>query len=513
MSRYLSLGTLNFGYDIGVFNGLQGLPRQRFGRYDPRTDTFALPGYLASIMNALPYLGKLLGSLTAGPIAEKYGRRPAVAIMACVSLVGVTLQTSATTAVQFTLGRVITYVMTGFCLVIVPIYQAECSPATIRGLVSSAIQLQIVVGLIVASVVTLGTSDMNTDAAWQIPVGIVYIPLEIIDLTYCNIFKGAQLIIPSVMLALLPFMPESPRWLDEPQEFFLLISKGEIEKAKQSLGSLRHKDAQDQAIADEMDYLRNAYGNQRKGSWKELFDSSNRTRTWIAIMAMFFQQFTGQSFIGQYSVSFYRANKIANPFLLNVMQNVASAVCSIFTGLTVDTIGRRPLLLVGSFLMASFLTILGSLGTMSSPSEAHKNTMAAMMILTYSFWEFSWAPMAYILVGEVSSSRVKEKTTNLSVSIGVIATFVVSFTVPYLVDETYAGLGPKVGFIYGGITFVSVVMAYLFIPELKGLSLEEVDQLFESRLPVRALCPAVLDKADRPQERIAEAEKGMMIPS
>lgn len=69
--------------------------------------------------------------------------------------------------------------------------------------------------------------------------------------------------------------------------------------------------------------------------------------------------------------------------------------------------------------------------------------------------------------------------------ISVLITFVTSFTVPYLINEQYANLGAKVGFIYGSTNFLMVALTYFFIPELKGRTLEEVDQLFASGAPLR----------------------------
>lgn len=108
--------------------------------------------------------------------------------MACISLVyvipykyledleltlirGVTLQTSATTAAQFTLGRIINFGMTGFCIVVTPIYQAECSPPALRGLISSTVQFQIILGQLIASLVNLGTEKITSNSSWQIPIG------------------------------------------------------------------------------------------------------------------------------------------------------------------------------------------------------------------------------------------------------------------------------------------------------------------------------------------------------
>lgn len=66
-----------------------------------------------------------------------------------------------------------------------------------------------------------------------------------------------------------------------------------------------------------------------------------------------------------------------------------------------------------------------------------------------------------------------------------LTTFVTSFTCPYLINDKYANLGGKVGFVYGSLNMMMVVLTFFFIPELKGRTLEEVDQLFASGAPLR----------------------------
>lgn len=81
--------------------------------------------------------------------------------------------------------------------------------------------------------------------------------------------------------------------------------------------------------------------------------------------------------------------------------------------------------------------------------------------------------------------RVKEKTNLLACVISVLTTFVTSFSTPYLINEDYANLGAKVGYIYGSTNVTMVILTYFFIPELKGRTLEEVDELFETDMPLR----------------------------
>ena len=83
--------------------------------------------------------------------------------------------------------------MTGMTIVVVPIYQAETAPKALRGMMTSTLQLMIVGGQLVASLVTFGTQHIQSQRGWQIPVGL-------------------QFIAPAIIVVLLPFVPESPRW-------------------------------------------------------------------------------------------------------------------------------------------------------------------------------------------------------------------------------------------------------------------------------------------------------------
>ena len=264
-------------------------------------------------MTSTPFFGKLIGAISCGPICERWGRKAAIFTLACISIVGVTLQTSATTAAQFTVGRIINFAMTGFCIVVVPIYQAECSPKELRGLMNSTIQMIIILGQTVASLVNLGTQNIPSDTSWRIPVGL-------------------QFVVPAVLLALWTFVPESPRWL---------VSKDRPDDAFKSLKALRGS-LSEQHLQQEIGEICADHANSSKGSWAEVFDRDNRLRTAIAVLAMFGQQITGQAFVNQYQAIFYQQNGFANQaFLYTAIANVSGVVGTAMTWFVVDGFGRR----------------------------------------------------------------------------------------------------------------------------------------------------------------------------
>lgn len=148
---------------------------------------------------------------------------------------------------MFTIGRIITFGMTGMAIVVVPIYQAETAPEALRGTFASTIQLMIILGQVVATCVTYGTKNIHSDVGWRLPTGL-------------------QFIIPAILFVLLPFVPESPRWL---------LSQGKREDATKSLRKIR-KTANEEEIQLEIEALLYSHSNEEKGSWAEVFNRENR---------------------------------------------------------------------------------------------------------------------------------------------------------------------------------------------------------------------------------------------
>ncbi|KAH7060902.1 general substrate transporter [Macrophomina phaseolina] len=455
----------NFGYDVGVFSGLQAMApfKKRFGKCDA-DGTCAIPSYLSSIMNSTPYLGKLLGTWVAAPLAERFGRKKSLMFIAICSIIGTILQITATTAAQFTVGRITCYFMTGrICMLMIPSYLAETAPQELRGLIGGQIQIQIMFSQVVANLINYGTKQLDTDACWMIPLGI-------------------QFVMPAILIAAYPFLVESPRWL---------ISRGETEAASAALRKLR-KNTDPQTLNEELSVMLYARTNDGKGGWGEVFTGTNKRRAGVAILGMLAQQLSGQIFTSQYGVLFYQQQGYGNSFALGIVYTALQFATALFTSFIVDRVGRRPLLLGGGVAQATFLYLVGGLGTIAHPSAAAKDTLVAGLMLFGVFFGLTWAPLSYITMAEAPARRVAEKTSMLANSLSITCAFVISFTVPYLVNADYAGLGARVGFLYGSTTVCVTVLCWLFVPEMKGRSLEQLDALFERGTPTRAFRNAVV---------------------
>jgi hypothetical protein len=145
-----------------------------------------------------------------------------------------------------------------------------------------------------------------------------------------------------------------------------------------------------------MDILHHAQSTEQKGSWAEVFNKDNRTRTLVAVIAMFGQQITGQAFSSQYSVVFYQSEGYkSQAFLFNILSNVTGLVCLIATWFIIDQVGRRPMLMIGGSGMAIFLFIVGGVGTVKAPSDSERGALVSFDAL------FSSKPVCLQLLGGI----------------------------------------------------------------------------------------------------------------
>lgn len=144
---------------------------------------------------------------------------------------------------------------------------------------------------------------------------------------------------------------------------------------------------------------------------------------------------------------------------------------------------------------------MGSLGTISSPSLTQRNGIVAMTTLFNVGFSLGWAPLSHVVAAEIPTTRLRDATYAFASVINIVVQFVVTFTVPYLLDDPYAGLGSKVGFIFGATSVLACVFSVFCVPECSGKTLEEIDRLFNEGVPIREFGKVRL-------EVVAEANDG-----
>ncbi|KAL3470021.1 general substrate transporter [Aspergillus californicus] len=456
----IAVSTFNYGFDNQAFATTQAMDAftKHFGEYNASTGEYELDSRWLSLFNSLNYIGFAAGVIFGSFISARFGRRWCMFIMSVYALVTATVVVTSQTNDQIMAGRILNYVYVGMELSVVPIFQSEIVPAPVRGLVVGSYQLSLTLGGLVINAVCYGTSRIQDNRAWRIPLGLFYIVPSIIA---CSIF----------------FLPESPRWL---------LQCNRREEAKANLQKFRQGALTDEEIDNEFKELEFALENEvEQGRFVELFQGKNLKRTLIVVAVNFFQQATGQAFSSQYGGVYVRSLKVLNPQLFTLVTSCISSATMICVLFIADKVGRRKLLMVSSVIMICGLLTMAGLGVDEPVTTPRMKGVVAMIVVFGVGFASGWGPLTYVVVTEVTSLRLRDHTSRLGFAVNVCFNFAVNFSVPYLVFEDEVGLGSKVGFIFGAVALLSLVFTYFCVPECKGKTLEQVDWLFSNGVRLR----------------------------
>ncbi|CAI7676568.1 unnamed protein product [Penicillium pancosmium] len=275
-----------------------------------------------------------------------------------------------------------------------------------------------------------------------------------------------------------------------------------------------------ETITQEIEMLRVQIEEQRElhkaTTVLDCFKGTNLRRTIAAMGVQILQQAQGVSFIQNFIVTFMQQMGFPDPLKTNVLVTGCSFVCHIITFVTFDKLGRRNSLFLGSVGLAA--TMLGTGGAIeSSPSVADlsslaKNACAALLILWYCIYGFTWGPGCWIVTGEIGTGKLRERTVFLA-SMGSFLTSVpINFVNPYV----QSAIGGRVTFIYGAFSVVSLLFVWICVPETSRRSLEELDEMFQNKVPTwqfdKYVCSGIgaeitkLEHSELPEQKVVKVE-------
>lgn len=243
-----------------------------------------------------------------------------------------------------------------------------------------------------------------------------------------------------------------------------------------------------ETVPHEIELLKAQVDEQRENhaatTLADCFRGPNLRRTIIAMSVQILQQAQGVSFIQNFIVQFMQQLGFPDALRTNVMVTGCGFAVHIITFLTFDKLGRRRSLSWGAIGLAGCMLGTGAAtatGTVGNYGPAVANAAAALLILWYCVFGFTWGPGAWVTAAEVGTGQLRERTIFLA-SMGSFVTSVpINFTNPYV----QRALGGGVTFIYGGFSVAATLWVLLMIPETKNRSLEELDEMFQAKVPTR----------------------------
>lgn len=221
-------------------------------------------------------------------------------------------------------------------------------------------------------------------------------------------------------------------------------------------------------------------------TYLECFRASNLRRTLISVAPLCIQSLSGVAFAASYSTYYMQLAGFgtAMSFKLQILQQVISLVGNVLSWYLVDRIGRRNLTFWGLVVLTVVLFLMAALATIGTPAGLKG---AVSMILVYCFWyNVTIGATAYTILCEVSTSRLRIKTISIGLALQNVLNTMWSFTLPYLFNPDQLNLGGKLGFVFGGLSVVCLVYLWFCLPETRGRTYEELDEMFRDKVPARS---------------------------
>lgn len=435
-----TLGGLLFGYDTAVIAGAIGFLQSHFEL------NAVMKGWAAS--SAL--VGCVLGAMLAGQLSDRFGRRKTLMLSAVLFLVSAVGTAIPHTLMQFVVFRIIGGVAVGAASMTSPMYIAEVSPARLRGGMVSLNQLAIVSGMLIVYFVNYYIAGLG-DEAWNVTTGWRWM------------FGSESL--PAVALLLLLFtVPESPRWLTE---------KGYSDKARNILAKVDGEAHAEREMAEIEATIK-----QESASLSQLFQPGMRVVLLIGVALAILQQVTGINVILYYAPEILK--KVPDTKMdVALLQTVAvGAVNMLFTLIaiwTVDKIGRKPLMLIGSAGMCLSLVAIG----LAACFHAVGLWLLICMLMYIACFAMSVGPLVWVILSEIFPTKIRGRAMAIAVFCLWVANFIVSQTFPMMDENPWLVGKFNHGFpffVYASFCVVLLIFMWKIVPETKGRTLEEIEQ-------------------------------------
>jgi sugar porter (SP) family MFS transporter len=449
LATVAAIGGFLFGFDTAVINGAVTAIQDDFG-IGP-----ALLGFVVS--SAL--LGAALGAWLAGQMADRFGRIRVMVLAGVLFLVSAIGSGVAQGPWDLTLWRIVGGLGVGAASVIAPAYIAEISPAAIRGRLGSLQQLAIVTGIFVALL-----SDFALAAAAGGAGEVLFLGLE----AWRWMFIAEA--VPAIAYVVLSLtIPESPRYL---------VAQGQPREAREAMSRVLTSGV-DERIAD---IQRTVAVEERREKGLEVLRGpvlGFLGIVWVGVLLSVFQQAVGINVIFYYSSALWQQVGFSesDALIITVITSVTNIVVTLVAIATIDKVGRRVLLLVGSAGMALSLGALAAVfgtapvvdGQPALEGAAGPTALVAANLFVV-FFGVSWGPVVWVLLGEVFSNRIRAAALGLAAAAQWVSNFAISQTFPALAE---LGLVFAYG-LYTAFAGASFVFVLRHVEETKGRQLEDV---------------------------------------
>lgn len=272
-----------------------------------------------------------------------------------------------------------------------------------------------------------------------------------------------------------------------------LVANGNREKAVKNLTKLRKLPLDHPYVAQEYNeicaqvdaQMEIAATSNYKQVFKDIFTiASNRRRVFLATMLFLFHKFTGTDSLNYFAPEIFQMIGVkggSTSLLTTGVYGIVKFITTVFyVTCIVDRVGRRRPLMLGSFLQATAMLYIGLYVRFGKPSPTHGTEAGGIVgiiwIYIYAFgWSFGWSVAPYVVAAEIFPSRIR----SVSMSWGFFLNWIVDYGITKATPKMMTHMGYGTFLLFACLTYIGTVFVYFCMPELKGRSMESMDDLFQ----------------------------------
>lgn len=426
-----SLGGLLSGYDTGVISGALLFINE----------TWILPDTLQGFLVSSVLIGAVIGAATNGILADIFGRKKIILATALIFILGSVMCAFAPNVYILIISRIFVGFAVGIVNFVVPLYLSEISPKNLRGTLVSLYQWAITSGILFSYFINAAFAQAVYNWRWMLFAGVL--PGLILFVGMC-------------------LMSDTPRWL---------VSKNREDEAKDVFKKIEPDIDAEKEIQD----IKTTLNSESKDK-KFIFKKWMLMPFVVGIGIMFAQICTGINTIIYYAPTIFKTAGFDSNLTaiyattgIGVVNFVMTIVAVFFT----DKIGRKPLLYFGLTGVMLSLFALGTSFAFANVLGSSLKWVAVGSLITYIIcFAMSLGPIGWILVSEVFPLKIR----GIAMSICTVSNFAFNFFVvgsfPILLHRIG---GAWTFWMFGAVSFLCIIFVYFFIPETKGISLEQIE--------------------------------------
>ncbi|KIW12253.1 hypothetical protein PV08_09529 [Exophiala spinifera] len=462
MAVVATFGGALIGFDVSSLSAIIGT-RQYIEYFD--NPHGAIQGAIGSSLAA----GSVVGAALAGPASDRWGRRDTIFVSCFFWLLGTSIQAATVSTGMLIGGRILNGVTVGVTSAQVPVYLAEIAKKEIRGALIIFQEFAIEIGVLIMYFIGYGTSHIAGAT------------------TSFRLAWALQLLPCLVLIAGLPFLPRSPRWL---------AKVGRLEEAYDVLAKIQaNGDREDLLVIAEWQEITQTLAAEREAlrGWKKFIKNGMWRRTLAGISVQVWQQLTGANVLIYYVVYIFQMAGLTGDINLisSGAQYAALIVGTAIAYVVVDKIGRRPLLVLGALGMGTCQFVVGgvlgqygtylpdglngNLNVRVSVTGAASHTVIAFSYINMLLYGLTLAPVPWVYSAEVWSLE----TRSVGMSVAVVCNWACNFALGLFVPPAFANISWKTFIVFGVLCFTAAIHMFLQYPETGQKTLEEVEELFQ----------------------------------